>query len=109
MRKFIVLALTAVMVLGALASAEAATEVKMTGDARIYGLFMDNRNFTGWNRSGKAKEENFEVWERFRLRSDFVASEAVKFRFGIKVEDTWGHGNFTAAEPSNQTVQVYMA
>ena len=109
MRKFIVLALTAVMVLGALASAEAATEVKMTGDARIYGLFMDNRNFTGWNRSGKAKEENFEVWERFRLRSDFVASEAVKFRFGIKVEDTWGHGTFTAANPSNQTVQVYLA
>ena len=62
MRKFIVLALTAVMALGALASAEAATEVKMTGDARIYGLFMDNRNFTGWNRSGRAKQENFEIW-----------------------------------------------
>ena len=92
MRKFIVLALASVMVLGALASAHAATEVKMTGDARIYGLFMDSRNFTGWNRSGTAKEEKFEVWERFRLRSDFVASEAVKFRFGIKVEDTWGHG-----------------
>jgi len=108
MRKFIVLALTAVMVLGALASAEAATEVKMTGDARIYGLFMDNRNFTGWNRAGNRKEENFEVWERFRLRTDFVASEAVKFRFGIKVEDTWGHGTFTAANPATP-VQVYLA
>jgi len=120
MRKFIVLALTAVMALGALASAEAATEVKMTGDARVYGLFMDNRNFTGWSHSGTKKEENFEIWQRFRLRTDFVASEAVKFRFGIKVEDTWGHGTLTAANPTsgvsggrygsnNSGVQVYLA
>jgi len=108
MRKFIVLTLAAVMVLGALASAQASTEVKMTGDARIYGLFMDNRNFTGWNRTGKAKEDNFQIWERFRLRSDFVASEAVKFRLGIKIENTWGHDTYTAANPQ-ASVQVYLA
>ena len=92
--------LATLMVLGAFASAHAATEVKMTGDAIIYGSYFNGRNFTGWNRTGSATEENFEIWERFRLRTDFVASEAVKFRFGIKVEDTWGHGTFTAANPT---------
>jgi hypothetical protein len=111
MKRLCSLTLATVMVLGALASAYAATEVKMTGDARIYGLYMNNRNFTGWNRMAsnkKAKAENFEIWERFRLRADFVANEAVKFRLGLKVEDTWGHGTFTAANPS-AAVQVYLA
>ena len=83
--------LAALLVMGAFASAHAATEVKMTGDARIYGNWFANRNFTGWNKYGTATEDNFEIWERFRLRSDFVANEAVKFRLGLKVEDVWGH------------------
>jgi len=105
--------------MGAFASAHAATEVKMTGDATVYGSYFSGRNFTGWNRTGTATEDNFEIWERFRLRSDFVASEAVKFRFGIKVEDTWGHGTYTAANPTagiytgssqiSSGVQVYQA
>jgi hypothetical protein len=96
------------MVLGAVAAAHAATEVKMTGDARIYGNFFENRNYTGWNKTGTKTEDTFEIWERFRLRSDFVANEAVKFRLGIKVEDTWGHGTFTAANPDT-AVQVDLA
>jgi hypothetical protein len=100
--------LAALLVMGAFASAHAATEVKMTGDARIYGNWFSNRNFTGWNKYGTATEDNFEIWERFRLRSDFVANEAVKFRLGIKVEDTWGHGTYTAANPSAD-IQVYQA
>jgi len=109
MKKVSSILLVALMVLGAFASAQAATEVKMTGDALVYGSFMSGRNFTGWNKYGRATEENFEVWERFRLRSDFVASEAVKFRLGIKVEDTWGHGSLTAANPSNSSLSVYLA
>lgn len=109
MKKVSSILLVAVMVLGAFASAHAATEVKMTGDALVYGSFMSGRNFTGWNKAGTATEENFEIWERFRLRSDFVASEAVKFRLGIKVEDTWGHGSLTAANPSNASLAVYLA
>lgn len=100
--------LAAMLVLGAFASAHAATEVKMTGDARIYGNFFANRNFTGWNKYGTATEDNFEIWERFRLRTDFVANEAVKFRLSVKVEDTWGHGTLTAANP-DAAVQVYQA
>ncbi len=108
MKRLGVLALAATMVFGMIAAAHAATEVKMTGDARIYGVFFENRNYTGWNKTGTKTSDSFEIWERFRLRSDFVANEAVKFRLGIKVEDVWGHGTFTAANPST-AVQVYQA
>ena len=122
MKRIAALALVATFVLGAFASAQAATEVKMTGDARIYGVFFANHNFTGWNTSswtsatspttwkkaGTQTEDRFQIWERFRLRSDFVANEAVKFRLGIKVEDTWGHGTFTAANPE-ASLQVDLA
>lgn len=110
MRKLSVLALAAVMVLGALASAHAATEVKMTGDARVYGNFFSGRNFTGYSPNGARKNENFEIWQRFRLRTDFVANEAVKFRLGLQVNDTWGRNTYTAANPSAQnSLQVYQA
>ncbi|MYL83358.1 outer membrane homotrimeric porin [Desulfovibrio aerotolerans] len=121
MKRIATLALIAVFALGAFASANAATEVKMTGDARIYGVFFAQHNFTGWNssnwtgssptawrRAGTQTEDRFQIWERFRLRSDFVANEAVKFRLGIKVEDTWGHGTLTAANPE-VAIAVYQA
>jgi len=120
MKRILTIALVAVFALGAFASAQAATEVKMTGDARIYGVFFAEHNFTGWNnaswtsntptytRAGTKTEDRFEIWERFRLRSDFVANEAVKFRLGIKVEDTWGHGTLTAANPE-VAIAVYQA
>jgi len=119
MKRILTIALIAVFALGAFASAQAATEVKMTGDARIYGVFFANHNFTGWNQAsyssatrwtgaGTRTEDRFQIWERFRLRSDFVANEAVKFRLGIKVEDTWGHGTLTAANPE-VSIAVYQA
>ena len=120
MKRILTIALVAVFALGAFASAQAATEVKMTGDARIYGVFFADHNFTGWNnaswtsntptytKAGTKTEDRFEIWERFRLRSDFVANEAVKFRLGIKVEDTWGHGTLTAANPE-VALAVYQA
>ncbi len=100
--------------------ARAATEVRMTGDARVYGDFFANRNFTGWNNpywtsetptwrgAGLRTEDRFEIWERFRLRADFSANEAVKFRLGVKVEDVWGHGTLTAANPT-ASLDVYEA
>ncbi len=112
--------LAAVCVLGAFASARAATAVKMVGDARVYGVFFAAHNFTGWNSAqwtsntptwsaaATKAEDRFEIWERFRLRADFVANEAVKFRLGVKVEDTWGHGTFTAANPE-VAIAVYQA
>ncbi len=110
MKRFGGLALAASLVLCAMGVAHAATEVKMTGDARVYGNFFENRNFTGWNKAGTKTEDTFEIWERFRLRTDFVANEAVKFRLGIKVEDVWGHGTLTAANPDAATsLQVDLA
>jgi|GEM_PF-451938 len=113
--------LAAALVMTAVSRAEAATEVRMTGDALVYGNYFANRNFTGWNRAkwtnnlgavqraGSQSADEFEIWERFRLRSDFVANEAVKFRLGLMVEDTWGHGSLTAANPSNASLSVYQA
>ncbi len=120
MKRFAVLALVAGLIMGWSAAASAATEVKMTGDAFVYGTFNANQNFTGWSTgswddnaghytgAGKQTEDRFQIWERFRLRADFVANEAVKFRLGLKVQDTWGHGTFTAANPST-AVEVYQA
>jgi len=87
----------------------AATEVRMSGDARVFGLFFANRNFTGWNAAGTQTEEKFEIWQRFRLHMDFAANENLKFRFGMRVDDdTWGHGTLTAANPQ-PAVQPYLA
>ena len=120
MKRYTMWALLAALVLGLAGFAQAATEVKMVGDAFVYGTFNANQNFTGWSTgswdnnsgaytgAGKQTEERFQIWERFRLRSDFVANEAVKFRLGIKVQDTWGHGTFTAANPA-VSIEVYQA
>lgn len=81
-------------------SAQAATEVRMSGDARVYGLFFANRNFTGWDETGTQTEDRFSIWQRVRLRADFVANENLKFRFGMAVGDeAWGAGTLTAANP----------
>jgi hypothetical protein len=120
MKRFLLCVIAAVLMMTAAVRAQAATEVRMTGDALIYGNFFANRNFTGWNNAywtsesatikhaGTRTADNFEIWERFRLRSDFIASEAVKFRLGVMVEDTWGHGTLTAANPS-AALEVYEA
>ena len=122
MKRFVFGLLAVALLMASAPRAQAATEVRMTGDALVYGNFFANRNFTGWNRAywtnssdptkvqraGTKTEDRFEIWERFRLRSDFVANEAVKFRLGILVEDTWGHGTFTAANPTT-AVEVYQA
>jgi hypothetical protein len=114
--------LASLLMLCSITGAQAATEVKMTGDALVYGVFSANKNFTGWNtgywtsdsltykHAGTQTEDRFQIWERFRLRTDFVASESVKFRLGLKVEDTWGHGTLTAANPSTTaSLAVYQA
>ena len=93
-------------------AAMADTTVKMRGDARIYGVYYSGHSFTGWNtpawtsttptwsRGATRTEEPFGIWERFRLRSDFSSGESVKFRLSMKIEDTWGHGIYTAANPT---------
>ncbi|MHC1713246.1 MAG: outer membrane homotrimeric porin [Solidesulfovibrio sp.] len=121
MRRLVLLLLMIVVAMGTAVPASAATEVRMVGDALIYGNYFANQNYTGWNNpswtsstptwsgAGTKTEDRFQIWERFRLRADFIANEAVKFRLGTKIVDTWGHGTFTAANPSTASISVYQA
>jgi len=121
MQRFVSLLLLAALALGTPIAAKAATEVRMTGDALIYGNYFQHQNFTGWSGpswnnsvptwtgAGQQTEDRFQVWERFRLRSDFSANEGLSFRLGLKVvNDVWGHGTLTAANPAS-SIQVYQA
>ncbi|WP_428559366.1 MAG: outer membrane homotrimeric porin [Solidesulfovibrio sp. DCME] len=97
------------LLLACAATAQGATEVRMAGDFRAYGVFFENHNWTSWNATGSQTEETFETWQRWRLRTDFVANEAVKFRLGTRVNDTpWGYGTYTAANPA-VAIEVYQA
>ena len=108
MKRF-TLAMVLALVFGCVAIASAATEVKMTGDARIHGTFFSKQNFTGWNATGTRTTDTFTIWERFRLRSDFIANEALKFRFSLRVNNTaWGNGAYTVDNPA-VAIQVYQA
>ncbi len=103
------LLLALILLAGMTPSARAATQVRMAGDARVYGVFFANRNFTGWNETGTQTEDRMTIWQRLRLRSDFVAGENVKFRFGMRVDDeAWGSGYLTAANPQ-VAVEPYLA
>jgi hypothetical protein len=109
MKRAIVFVLASVFSLALAAAALAATEVKMSGDARIHGNYRTHYNFTPWNARGMnyftgapqaaianvapatGSEENFTIWERFRLKTDFIASESLKFRLGLRVNNaSWG-------------------
>jgi len=103
------LVLIAALFFGCLASAEAATEVKMTGDARIHGNYWSKMQYTGWNYNGTTTADPMTIYERFRLRTDFIANEGLKFRLGIKISDVpWGAGTFTVDNPA-VALMVYQA
>ena len=55
--------------------------------------------------AGQRAEEKFEIWQRFRVRSDFMANRDLRFRFAAKVDTTWGTGTYTAE--ADETVQLY--
>ena len=86
------------LVLCSAGAALGATEVKMVGDARIWANFWSQENFTGWNSTGTGTQQSLTIYERFRLRTDFVANEALKFRFGIRVNNkAWGDAKAVTA------------
>ncbi len=93
-----------VLTLAAFVTAHADTQVKMRGDAFISANYFANHNYTGWNKTGVKTEDRFEIWERFRLRTDFEANQTVKFRLGLRVINTWGYGTFTAANPAPEVL-----
>lgn len=48
-------------VAASVAGAHAATEVRMAGDTRVYGVFFANRNFTGWDETGTRTEDRMTI------------------------------------------------
>ena len=108
MKRLLALVLLVCFAFGAVA-AQADTEVKMSGDARIYANFWSKYNYTGWDAQGKQTYDSTTIWERFRLKTDFIANEGLKFRLGIRVNDTpWGKSTFTVDNPA-VVIQVYQA
>lgn len=99
-RKWLHLAVAIVATLGICTSAFAATQVSMQGSSDIMGTFYLNHNYTGWTKTGKKTEDTFQIWHRILLLTDFKANNALKFRLGLKIMDIWGHGTYTAANPS---------
>ena len=109
MRKLFHILLSLALLAALTTPARAATEVNMSGDVRTYGVFFANRNFTGWNEDGTQTEDRFTIWQRLRVRADFIADENLKFRLGLRVDDeAWGAGYLTAANPQ-VAVQPYLA
>lgn len=94
--------LSAVCIVALLAgAAQAATTVKMTGDAQIWGNYFNQLNYTGWNANGKKSADPFVIWQRFRLRTDFIANENLKFRLSTRVYNkAWGNNTFTVDNPA---------
>jgi len=110
MKRLLALVMLFSLAFGAVA-AQADTEVKMSGDVRIYANWWDHFNYTGWNPTGTQTYDSLNIWERFRLRTDFIANEGLKFRLAIRVNDfgtPWGNGTFTVDNPA-VSIQVYQA
>lgn len=78
MNRMATLAIVASLVLGQAAAATA--EVKVSGDANVW--------VNDWNGQKYGKSVNSTtVSERYRMRTDFIASEDVKFRLGVRVNN----------------------
>ena len=109
MKRVVALFLSLAFLLVTASASLAATEVRMTGDARIWANAWSKLNYTGWNANGTRTADALTIWERFRLRTDFIANEGLKFRLGIRVNDTpWGNGTFTVDNPA-VSIEVYQA
>jgi len=120
MKRLASLFLALALVAAAVAAQAGSTEVRITGDSRVYGVYFTGHNFTGWNdpawtsntptwnKAGTKTEDTFEIWERIRVRTDFIANDNLRFRLATKVDNTWGNGTYTAANPE-VAIQVYQA
>ncbi|GAB6037786.1 outer membrane homotrimeric porin [Fundidesulfovibrio butyratiphilus] len=97
------------LMIGLGVQAKAESRVRMVGDARIHATYFQNVNYTGWNYNGTRTIDDFLIWERFRLRTDFFANENLKFRLGIRVNNRiWGSNTFTVDNPT-PCLDVYQA
>ncbi len=78
-----------------------ALELSAGAYGRVYGNYFTNQVFTGLDPTGTAAEDKFLIYQRFDLRFDFTASENLKFRYVMRVNDTpWGGENYTVDNPA---------
>jgi hypothetical protein len=104
------LALAALLALFTVPAA-AQTQIRLYGDFRAHGTFIENQNFTGWNATGTQTQDTFALWQRLRLHADLDNGENLGFRLGLWVNNqTWGTGYLTAANPAPAIVpnQAYL-
>ena len=108
----LILAIAVAVIFGCAGLASAESTVKMTGDARINASWWSQRNYTGWTSStaaGTRTYDAFSIYQRFRLRTDFIADENLKFRLGVRIDNTpWGYGTYTVDNPA-VCIEVYLA
>lgn len=91
MKRFLMLALMASVILGAVSMASA-VEVKVKGEYKMALRWMDNTNFFDSDQDGNS-EDDFGARQRFRMQMDFIASESLKGVFYIESGETvWGGG-----------------
>jgi len=86
-----------------------AAQVAMSGEHYVYAASFTKRNFTGWSPDGTQTEDAFAIWQRLRLRTDFIQSDALGFSLWLQVNNTpWGSGTLTLDNPQT-AVQVFKA
>ena len=110
MKRWTATALLLLVAIGFASLAAAETEIKMAGDARIYATYWSHFNYTGWNAKGTTTSDSFTIWERFRLRMDFIANEHLKFRAMLRLRQTpWGNGGLTVDNPDASILDLPVA
>ena len=107
-----ILAVVAIATVCWVGISSASTTVKMTGDSRVHANLWSQRNYTGWTSStasGTRTYDSLSIFQRFRLRTDFIANNDLKFRLGMRVNNSaWGNGVYTVDNPT-VCIEVYLA
>ncbi len=101
MKRIVTLALAAGLFMGATATAEA-VEISVDGKIVIAGFGYNGLNFVEddghpvGSDYGDNKNSGFDVWQRFQMGINFVASETLSGRFMFRApnEEQWGNPNF---------------
>lgn len=91
MKRFIVLAVMAAMVLSA-SLAYASHEARFSSvDFRVHGNFVDNPSFNKDN-----KDDKFNLYQRFRANFEYIASENVRAvaQLQYSLNERWGTGAY---------------
>ncbi len=97
MKRIVTLALAAGLFMGATAQTAEAVEISVDGKFIIAAFGYNGLNFTEDSAGDGGKTNSgFDVWQRFQMGINFVASETLSGRFMFRApsEGIWGKGAF---------------